>query len=339
MGERVNKFRNGVSAFLVILFGAAGSAGAQTPAAGAAQAAVQSYPAKIVRVIVPQGVGDTGDILARLISVKVGERLGRQFVVDNRPGAAGQLGLEVAARAVPDGYTISMGQGTNLAIVPHTYKAPRYDPLKDFAPIAVVATSYSALVVHPGTPFKTMKELIAYGRANPEKLTAASGSELGFQHLSFELLRLQSGARFTHIAYKGSAAIVSDLISGQVDLSMSSYTAFAPHIRSGRMRMLAITNPTRVALLPNTPALAETVPGYDMRGWYGFVAPAAVPREIITLLNAEINRATAQPDVREKLALAGLDIPSEPPEFFVELIRRESAKFGKLVRDAGLKPQ
>jgi len=306
---------------------------AQTPAAGPA------YPAKVVRVIAPNGVGDTADIVARLIGQKVGERLGRQFVIDNRPGAAGQLGLELAARAVPDGYTISMGQGTNLAITPHTYKNPRYDPLKDFAPIAVVATSYSVLVVHPGTPFKTIKELIAYGRAHPLKLTAASGSELGFQHLSFELLRLQSGARFTHVAYKGSAAIVSDLISGQVDLSMSSYTAFAPHIRSGRMRMLAITNPTRVALLPNVPAMAEFVPGYDMRGWYGFVAPAAVPREIVNLLNAEINRATSLPDVREKLAMAGLDIPSEPPEYFADLIRRESAKFAKLVRDAGLTPQ
>ena len=162
---------------------------------------------------------------------------------------------------------------------------------------------------------------------------------MGFQHLSFELLRLQSGARFVHVPYKGSAAIVSDQISGQVDLSMSSYTAFAPHIRSGRMRMLAITNPTRVPLLPNVPALAEFVPGYDMRGWYGFVAPAAVPREIVNLLNAEINRATSLPDVRDKLILAGLDIPSESPEYFTDLIRRESAKFGKLVRDAGLTPQ
>jgi tripartite-type tricarboxylate transporter receptor subunit TctC len=306
---------------------------------GYAQAQSQNYPVKIVRVICPTGVGDTGDILARLIGLKVGERLGRQFVVDNRPGAAGQLGLELAARAAPDGYTLSMGQGTNLAIVPHTYKNPRYDTLRDFAPVAVVATSYSALVVHPGTPFKTVKELIAYGRASPDKLTAASGSELGFQHLSFELLRLQSGAKFVHIAYKGSAAIVSDLISGQVDVSMSSYTAFAPHIRSGRMRLLAITNPVRVPLLPNVPALAEAVPGYDMRGWYGFVAPAAVPREIVALLNTEINRATAQPDVREKLTLAGLDIPAEPPEYFADLIRRESAKFGKLVRDAGLTPQ
>ena len=301
-------------------------------------AGAQAYPAKTVRVICPNGVGGTADILARQIGAKVGERLGRQFIVNNRPGAAGQLGLELAARAAPDGYTISMGQGTNLAITPHTYKNPRYDPLKDFAPVAVVATSYSALVVHPGTPFKTAKELIAYGRAHPNKLTATSGSELGFQHLSFELLRLQSGARFVHVAYKGSAAIVSDLISGQVELSMSSYTAFAPHIRSGRMR-LAITNPTRVPLLPQVPTLAETVPGYDMRGWYGFVAPAAAQREIVTLLNAEINRATAQPDVREKLILAGLDIPSEAPEYFADLVKRESAKFGKLVRDAGLTPQ
>ena len=299
----------------------------------------QTYPVKTVRVIAPVGVGDTGDILARVITQKVGERLGRQFVVDNRPGAAGQLGLELAARAVPDGYTISMGQGTSLAIVPHTYKAPRYEPLRDFAPIAVVATSYSVFVVHPGTPFKSMRDVITFARANPNKLTAASGSELGFQHLSFELLRVQTGVRLVHVAYKGSAAIVSDLISGQIDVSMSSYTAFAPHIRSGRMRMLAITNPTRVALLPNTPAMAETVPGYDMRGWYGFVAPAAVPREIITLLNAEINRATSLPDVRDKLVQAGLDIPSESTEYFTDLIRRESAKFAKLVKDAGLTPQ
>lgn len=304
-----------------------------------AGAQAQNYPAKPVRVILPYGVGDTGDIVARLVGQKIGERLGRQFVVDNRPGAAGQLGLELAARALPDGYTIAVGQGTNLAIVPHTYKSPRYDALKDFAPIAVVAASYSAMVVHPATSFKSVKDLIAYARANPGKLTFASGSEGGFQHLSFELLRLQAGFRYLHVPYKGSASIVSDLISGQVDASMSSYTAFAPHIKSGRMRMLAITNPKRVALLPDVPTVAEFVPGYEMRGWYGFIAPAAVPREIITLLNAEINRATALPDVRDKLIAAGLEIPSESPEYFADMIKREYAKFERLVREAGLKPQ
>lgn len=304
-----------------------------------AMAHAQSYPAKTVRIILPYGPGDTGDVMARLVAQKMSERLNRPFVVENRPGAAGQLGLELAARAVPDGYTIAVGQGTNLAIVPHTYKVRRYDALKDFAPIAVVVLSYSAMVVHPATPFKSVKDIIAYARANPGKLTYASGSEGGFQHLSFELLRVQSGFRYVHVPYKGSASIIPDLMSGQVDVAMSSYTAVAPHIHAGRLRIIGITNPRRVALLPNVPTLAEAVPGYDMRGWYGFVAPAAVPREIVTFLNAEINRAASSPEVREKLVHAGLDVPSESPEFFGELIKRESAKFAKLVRDAGLTPQ
>jgi tripartite-type tricarboxylate transporter receptor subunit TctC len=267
------------------------------------------------------------------------ERLGRTFVVENRPGAAGQLGLELAARAVPDGYTLAVGQGTNLAIVPHTYKVRRYDALKDFAPIAVVVLSYSAMVVHPATPFQSVKDIIAYARANPGKLTYASGSEGGFQHLSFELLRVQSGFRYVHVPYKGSASIVPDLVSGQVDVAMSSYTAVAPHINAGRLRIIGVTNPKRVALLPNVPALAEAVPGYDMRGWYGFVAPAGVPRATVLFLNTEINRASGSPEVREKLMTAGLEVPSESPEFFAELIRREHAKFGKLVREAGLVAQ
>ena len=210
---------------------------------------------------------------------------------------------------------------------------------RDFAPVSLVGYGAFVLVVHPSIAARNVNDLIALAKASPGKFTMASAGVGNMAHLSGELFMSLTGTRFVHVPYKGSAAIVSDLISGQVDLSMSSYTAFAPHICSGRMRMLAITNPTRVPLLPNVPALAEFVPGYDMRGWYGFVAPAAVPREIVNLLNVEINRATALPDVRDKLIQAGLDIPSDSAEYFTDLIRRESAKFGKLVRDAGLTPQ
>ena len=305
----------------------------------AASAVAQSYPARPIRVIVPFPPGNTADILGRLIGQKLGERLGQQVIVDNRPGASGQLGLEVAARAAPDGYTIAIGQGGNLVVAPHTYKKIPYDPLKDFAPVALLATNFLALAVHPTVPFKTVKDLVAYAKANPGRLTFASNGEGGFPHLAIEQLRTLAGFTYLHVPYRGTGQIATELMGGQVDATIDGFTGLAPHVHSGRLRLLGITNPTRAAYLPNVPTIAESVPGYVSQGWFGYIAPAAVPREIIALLNREINRAMTLPDVKEKMTFAGLEIVNEPPEFFGETIRRDYAKYGKLARDIGFQPQ
>ncbi len=305
----------------------------------ACAAGAQQYPAKPIRIIIPFPPGNTMDIMARLIGPKMTERLGHNVVVDNRAGASGQLGLELAARAAPDGYTLVGGQGGNLVVAPHTYKKIAYDPIKDFAPIALSTTNFLALVVHPSVPFKSVKDLLAYARSNPGKISFASNGEGGFPHMTIELLRVMGGFKYLHVPYKGSAQIATELIGGHVDAAIDGFTGLAPHVRSGRLRLLAITSPTRVAQLPDVPAIAESLPGYDSRGWFGFLAPAGTPRDIVSLLNTEINRAMNLPDVREKLTAAGLIVVTEPPEFFAETIRSDLAKYGKLIRDIGFQPQ
>ena len=301
-------------------------------------AGAQSFPSKPIRIVIPFPPGNTMDIMARLIGPKITERLGQNVIVENRAGASGQLGLEFAARAAPDGYTLVGGQGGNLVVAPHTYKKLPYDPIKDFAPIALSTTNFLALVVHPSVPFKSVQDLITYAKANPNRVTFASNGEGGFPHMTIELLRVMGGFTYVHVPYKGSAQIATDLIGGHVDAAIDGITGLTPHIRSGKLRLLAITNPARVAEF-DAPTIAETLPGYDSRGWFGFLAPAGTPREIVTLLNQEINRAMALPDVKDKLVSAGLIIVTEPPEFFAAAIKSDYAKYGKLIRDIGFRPQ
>ena len=305
----------------------------------ACAAAAQAYPAKPIRIIIPFPPGNTVDIMARLIGPKMTERLGQNVIVDNRAGASGQLGLELAAKAPPDGYTLVGGQGGNLVVMPHTYKKIPYDPIKDFAPIALSTTNFLGLVVHPSVPFRSVKDMIVYAKGNPGKLSFASNGEGGFPHMTIELFRVMGGFTYLHIPYKGSAQIATDLIGGHVDAAIDGITGLTPHVRSGRLRLLAITNPTRVPQFEGTPTIAESLPGYDSRGWFGFLAPVNTPREIVMLLNQEINRAMALPDVKEKLVSAGLIIVTEPPEFFAATIKSDFAKYGKLIRDIGFKPQ
>jgi len=301
--------------------------------------AQQKYPTKPIRVIVPAQPGSTCDTLSRLIGQKVGERLGQSVLVDNRPGASGMLGLELAAKAPPDGYSIACGQGGNLVIVAHTYKKLPYDPLKDFAPVALMATNYMALVVHPSAPFKSVKDLVAYAKANPGQLSFASNGEGAFIHLTTEQFRTQAGFTYLHVPYKGIAQYTTELMGGRVDAAFSAFTSLLPYVRSGKLRLLAIAKATRAANYPDFPTVAETIPGFVAGGWFGFVAPAATPRETVSLLNREINRAMGLPDVREKMVAYGLDIVTEAPEFFGETIRSDYAKYGKLVREIGLQPQ
>jgi tripartite-type tricarboxylate transporter receptor subunit TctC len=308
-------------------------------AAAPLAAHAQQYPTRPIRVIIPFPPGNTMDIMSRLIAPELSKRLGQNVLVDNRAGAAGQLGLELGARAAPDGYTLVGGQGGNLAVQPHTYKKIPYDPIRDFTPIALGTTNYLALVVHPSVPFKGVKDLVAYAKTHPGKLSFASNGEGGFPHMTIEMLRVQAGFSYLHVPYKGSAEIATQLIGGHVDAAIDGITGLTPHIKSGRLRLLAVTSPTRVPQWPDTPAIAESLPGYDSRGWFGWLGPAGMPRDIVTLLNTEINRAMALPENREKLSGAGLIVVTEPPEHFAQVIKSDYAKYGKLIRDIGFQPQ
>jgi tripartite-type tricarboxylate transporter receptor subunit TctC len=309
-------------------------------AAAAPALHAQPYPSKPIRIIVPFPPGDSLDTMSRLISPTLLERLGQNIVVDNRAGAAGQLGLELGARAPADGYTLVGGQGGNLVVQPHTYKKLAYDPLKDFAPVAISTTNYLVLVTSLTVPFKSVTELIAYGKANPGKLSFASNGEGGFVHMAIEMLRTQAGFTYLHVPYKGGVQIMTELIAGRMDATILGVGAATPFIRSGRVRLLAVTSPTRVEQYPDAPTIAEAgVPGYDSRGWFGYLAPAGTPPKIVALLNKEINRAMMMPDVREKLNAIGLTVVAETPESFAQTLKSDYEKYGKLIRAIGLQPQ
>ena len=311
-------------------------AGAVLPVGGAL---AQAYPAKPIRVIVPAQAGASCDTLTRLIGQKVGERLGQSLIVDNRVGASGMLGLEITARAAPDGYTIACGQGGNMVVVPHTYKKVPYDALRDFAPIALIATNYLALASHPSAPFKGVKDLVAYAKANPGKLTFASSGEGAFSHMVIEQLRAAGGFTYLHVPYKGVGQATTELMAGRVDVMFSSFAALVPHVRAGKLRMLAVARSTRAPNYPEYPTVAETYPGFSAGGWFGFVGPAAIPKDVVVLLNREINRAMGLPDVRERMTALGLDIPNDSPESFGELIKSDYVKYGKIIRSIGLQMQ
>jgi len=316
-------------AILMILFAVVG-----LPAGGAF---AQAYPAKPIRVIGPAAPGDSCDVLSRLIGQKVGERLGQPLAADNRVGAGGQLGLQLIAQAPADGYTIGCGQGGNMVIVPIAYKKVAYDTLKDFVPIQIPVTNFLGLVVHPSVPFNNVKDLVAYGKANPGKLVFGSNGEGAFIHFSVELLRTLGGFTYLHVPYKGVAPVLTDIISGRIDSTITSFVSVKPFVDSGRLKLLGIGRATRSPKYPDYPTIAETLPGYENSGWFGFIAPAGTPREVVVLLNTEMNRAVSQPDVREKLDTYGLEIHAESPEFFANVIRRDMEKWGKVARDIGFK--
>ncbi|MBM3340547.1 MAG: tripartite tricarboxylate transporter substrate binding protein [Betaproteobacteria bacterium] len=305
----------------------------------AGSALAQKYPLRPVRVIVPQAPGDACDTFARLIGHHMGERLGQQFVADNRPGASGSIGLHLTANAAPDGHTIACGQGGNMSVLPHTMKNIPYDALKDFAPISLIATNYLALFVYPGTPYKTTAEFIKFLKANPGKVSFGSNGEGAFLHMAAELFRAAVGFEYIHVPFKSGAPMTQDVMAGRVNAAFSSFTGVYPFVQSGRVRLLGIAKATRAPNYPDLPTIAETVPGFESGGWFGFVAPAKVPKDIIALLNREANAAMKRPDVRAKLEQLGLDVWTESPEYFAKLMQSEFDKYGKVVRDIKLVPR
>lgn len=299
-------------------------------------ASAQSYPAKAVRIVVGYPPGGPTDVLARIVSQKLTESWGQQVLVDNRPGASGMIGAEVTVRAAPDGYTLLMVPVT-YAVTPSLYPKMSYDAVKDLAPVAQVAAAPFILVVHPTLPVKTVKDLIALARSRPGQLNYASASTGGMPHLAGELFNTMTGVRMVHIPYKGAAPATTDLLAGQVQLMFNNMLSAMPQVKNGRLRAIAVTSTKRSAAVPELPAIAETVPGYEASGWYAALAPAATPRELIARINGDINRVMKMPDVAQRLAGDGVEAVGTTPEQFGNYLRQEIVKWGKVVKASGAK--
>jgi tripartite-type tricarboxylate transporter receptor subunit TctC len=304
--------------------------------AGGALAQVAAYPVKPVRIVVPSSPGGGTDILARVLAQKLAESLGQQFVVENRPGAGQVIGIEAVARSVPDGYTLLMAASA-IVINEVLYAKPPYDTLRDFAPVTLVASLPNILVVHPALPVKSVRELIALAKSRPGQLNYSSAGSGTSPHLSMELFRIMAGLTLTHIPYKGTGPATVDLVAGQVQLSMPNVLTALPQIKGGKVRALGVTSARRAVGLPDIPAIAESLPGYEAIQWYGVLAPAGTAREIVAKLQAEIARIVILPEVKERLAADGADAVGNRPEEFATYIRAELAKWGKVVKAGGIK--
>jgi len=299
-------------------------------------AAQGAYPTKPVRLVVPFPAGGTTDILARAVAQKLSETWGQQVIVDNRPGAGGNIGSELVAKAPPDGYTLLMGTVGTHAINPSLYAKMPYDHVKDFTPVILVAGVPNVLVVNPSLPVSSVQDLIAYGKANPNELNfAASGNGTSI-HLSGELFRTMTGVQMTHVPYKGSAPALTDLIGGQVQLMFDNLPSSLQFIKAGKLRALAVTSTERSSALPELPTLAESgLPGFEASSWFGVLAPAGTPNDIVTKVNGAIAAWLASPDAREKLAAQGAIAAGGPSDAFVKHIGNESAKWEKVVKASG----
>ncbi len=303
----------------------------------AVPAAAQNYPQRPVRMLIPFAAGGATDVPTRMTSAKLAERLGQQFVIDNRPGQGGALGAAVAARAEPDGYTI-LQVATPFVVSPHLYSKLSYDPLKDFVPVTQFGSAPNVLVVHPSLPAKSVKELVALAKSQPGKLDWASSGTGGGQHLFGELFMSMAGVKITHISYKGSGAATADLIGGQVKIGFPGIAIALQHYKSGRLLPLAVTTAQRSDQMPNVPSIAEAgVPGYEATFWMGMAVPKGTPRAIIDLLNRETTTLLKSADLVDGFRRAGTDAAPSTPEQFGKFIHSEYAKWGKVVREVGIK--
>ena len=296
-----------------------------------------AYPAKPIRFVVPYPPGGPLDIMARGVGAKLTESWGQAVIVDNRAGAGGNIGADFVAKSVADGYTLLMGAVATHAINPSLYGKVPYDPVKDFAPVAMVAVVPNILVVHPSLAANSVKELIELARAKPGYLNFGSGSSGSTGHLAGELFKTMAGIDMAHIPYKGAAAAMQDLLSGQVQLMFDNLANSLPQVKAGRLRALAVTTVQRSASVPDLPTVAESgLPGFDLTTWFGVMVPAGTPAEIVARLNAEIVRALGSRELKERLAAMGAEPPpNNTPERFAAFIRSESAKYAAVVRSSG----
>ena len=293
-----------------------------------------SYPVKPIRLVIPLAPGGGTDILARVIGNKMTELTGQQVIVDNRSGAGGTIGTELVVRAAPDGYTLSMST-VSYAVNACFYKLP-YDPVMDISPISLIGTNPSIIVVHPSVPAGSIKELLTYAKAHPGELTYGSTGQGAFSHLGMELFKLMANVDLTHVPYRGTGPVIADLLAGQINLTVGAIVATLPHVKSGRLRALALTSATRSRLLPNVPTVAEAgVPGYEVVGWYGMFGPPHLPKNIVAELNAMLKRILDMPEIKNRIEQEGADVATSTPEEFRAIIKADIARYSKVVKVIG----
>lgn len=319
-----------------LLLATGASVSAQTASSGSGQA----WPVKPVRMVVGYPAGGSVDIVARLVGQKLGETLGQTFVIENRSGAAGNIGTEYVARAAPDGYTLLMASSPALASNIHLYAKLPFDPVKDFAPIILIVNQPNVLVLHPSVPATSVKEFIALAKARPGAMTFGSSGVGASQHMAAEMFMSMTGVNMVHVPYKGGAPALIDLVGGQIDVMFETAPTAIPYVKSGKLKGLAVTTMQRSGMLPNVPTLNEAgLKGFEFRGWIGLLAPAAVPKDIVTRLNAEIQKYLTTGDLKGKLMEYGLDVAGGTPEQFAAFMREDSARYGKIVKAAKIPPQ
>jgi tripartite-type tricarboxylate transporter receptor subunit TctC len=297
--------------------------------------AQDKYPSKVVTVVVPQAAGGANDAIARVIAQKLSEQMGQSFVVDNRTGAGGNVGTVAVARAKADGYTLMITADSSMVINPSLYKNTGFDPIKDFEPVGTVATAGYVLVAHPNFPAKNTAELIALAKQQPGKINIGSAGNGTLNHLIGEMLGKAAGIDLVHVPYKGSAAAVTDLVAGQVQVSVQSLPSSIAFIRSGKIKVLGVVNPQRLPALPDVPTMGETLKGFGATPWYGLFVPAGTPKTIVAQLNAEIAKALESKDVQERLAAVGCESFKSSQEQFANLVREDLPRWAKIVKASG----
>jgi tripartite-type tricarboxylate transporter receptor subunit TctC len=298
----------------------------------------QTYPTHPIRLIVPFPPGGSNDIVGRMIATQLGERLGQPVVVDNRGGAGGTIGTDIAAKAAPDGYTLLLVSVAH-AFNPAMYKKLPYDPEKSFAPIGMVGAGPVALMVNPAVPVHSVKELIELAKAKPGQLNYATAGIGSFQHLASELFKLQTGVDMVHVPYKGGGPAMMDTIAGQAQINMASLIQVIPHAKSGKLRLLATSGTKRSALFPDVPTVAETVPGYDATNWWGLIAPAGTPQAVIAKLSSELEALLRSDETKKRVESEGADVIRMTPAEFGRFISEEMQKWAKVVKQAGIQAE
>ncbi|MCA3209790.1 tripartite tricarboxylate transporter substrate binding protein [Cupriavidus sp.] len=315
-----------------LLCGAAALAMSFTGQAGAADA----YPVKPVTLIVPWAAGGSTDILARVLSEHLTRSLGQPVIVDNKPGASGNIGSAMVARAQPDGYTLLIGSMSTHAMNPALMANMPFKGVDDFTPLGLLAYVTNTMVVNPSVPANNVKELIAYAKANPGKLAYASAGPGSTNHLSAVLFEKMAGVQMLHVPYKGGAPAVVDTVAGQTQLLFSAGTQTLTHVKAGKLKLLAVTEAKRSPLLPNVPTVGETIPGYELSVWYGAFGPKNMPPALVAKLNTEINRVMSLPEVKAKMDSIGVETATSTPQEFVKILRRDADRYGKLIKELGI---
>ncbi len=318
-----------VSRRTALLFGAAAIAMTGTASAH------DKYPSKPVTLVVPQAAGGANDTIARIVAQKLTEQMGQQFIIDNRPGAGGNIGTAAAAKAKPDGYTLMLTVNSAHVINPALYKNAGFNPVKDFEPVTPVATAGYVLVANPTFPAKNVNELIAAAKAQPGKLAIASAGNGTLNHLIGEMLQKAAGIELVHIPYKGASAAVTDVVGGQVPLSVQSLPSSIAFIKSGKLKVLGVVNEKRVSALPDVPTIGESIKGFGETPWYGLFAPAGTPKAVVDRLQAEVSKALESPEVKEKLAGVGCEPFKSTPDQFAALIKDDLPKWARIVKESG----